>query len=157
MSEHKVQGGDMLLFIDPTGGTEYDTVVCLTSVSSSHSRNVIDCSSFCGTDFITGVLDISFNFEGQHLQDPDTGKISGTNLRELLVNNAVIGFKLSPENPIDGDEIQQGTGHISEISSSYSFDSIGTFSGAIKPRGIPSITTYVLAGIFDNTFDNTFN
>lgn len=157
MAEHKVQGGNMLLFIDPLGGTAYDTVVCLTSVSSSHSRNIIDASSSCGTEYITSTLDISYDFEGQHLQDPDSGKISGTDLRTLIISDSVIGFKISPETPIEGDEIQEGTGHISDISSTYSFDSVGTFSASIKPQGVPSITIFTIPGIFDNTFDNTFN
>ena len=78
MAEHKVDGGTMLLFIDPTGGTNYDTVVCLTSVGQSMSVQPIDASSACGPDKSPGAIDISYTFEGQHLQDPITGQISGT-------------------------------------------------------------------------------
>ena len=86
MSEHKVQGGNMLLFIDPTGGTNYDTVVCLTSVSSTMSVQPIDASSACGPDKAPGSIDISYSFEGQHLQDPASGKISCTDLHLLLLS-----------------------------------------------------------------------
>lgn len=142
MSEHKVAGGTMLLFIDPTGGQNYDTVVCLTSVGKSDSVNVVDSSSACGPDKSTGTVDISYSFEGQHLQDPVTGKISGTSLRNILRNKWQIGFKISPENPQQGDEIEEGYGFLSELSSTYAYDSVGTFTGTIQPYGTPSIQIY---------------
>lgn len=142
MSEHKVQGGNMLLFIDPNGGTDYSTVVCLTSVGTSDSVTVVDASSACGPDKSPGTLEISYSFEGQHLQDPDSGNISGTDLRLLLRSETTIGWKLSPETPVDGDEIQEGTGYLSELSSTYAFDSVGTFNGVIQPYGTPTITVY---------------
>lgn len=140
MSEHKVSGGTMLLFIDPTGGTSYDTVVCLTSVGKSDSVNVVDASSACGPDKSPGTLEISYSFEGQHLQDPVTGKISGTSLRSLLRSKTTIGWKISPETPQIGDEIEEGTGYLSELSSTYAYDSVGTFSGTLQPYGTPTIT-----------------
>lgn len=138
MSEHKIQGGTMLLFIDPTGGTDYSTVVCLTSVSQSDSVQPVDASSACGPDKSPGTVDISYSFEGQHLQDPDSGKISGTDLRILLRGEQTIGWKLAPEFPVAGDEIQEGTGYLSELSSTYAFDSVGVFSGTIQPYGVPT-------------------
>ena len=140
MAEHKVAGGTMLLFIDPAGGTDYDTVVCLTSVSKSASVSVVDASSACGPDKSPGTVELSNGFEGQHLQDPVTGKISGTSLRLLLLAKTTIGYKIAPESPVTGDEIEEGTGFLSELSSTYSFDSIGTFSGALNPFGQPTIT-----------------
>jgi uncharacterized protein (TIGR02145 family) len=140
MAEHKVQGGNMLLFIDPNGGTDYSTVVCLTSVGTSDSVSVVDASSACGPDKSPGTLEISYAFEGQHLQDPSTSKISGSDLRILLRSETTIGWALSPEIPQPGDEIQFGTGYLSELSSTYAFDSVGTFTGTIQPYGTPSIT-----------------
>lgn len=129
----------MLLFIDPTGGTNYDTVVCLTSVSVSDSVQPVDASSACGPDKSPGAVQISIAFEGQHLQDPNTGTISGSNLLLLLRAEQTIGWKLSPLNPVGGDEIQEGIGFISELSSIYSYDSIGIFSMTISPFGLPTI------------------
>jgi hypothetical protein len=139
MAEHKVQGGTMLLFIDPNGGTDYDVVVCLTSVGKSDSVTVVDASSACGPDKSPGTLEISYSFEGQHLQDPDTGKISGTDLRSLLRSETTIGWKIAPEVPVQGDEIEYGTGYLSELSSTYAFDSVGTFTGTLQPFGTPTI------------------
>jgi hypothetical protein len=140
MAEHKVAGGTMLLFIDPAGGSNYDTVVCLTSVSKSDSVTVVDAASACGPDKSPGTLELSYSFEGQHLQDPDSGKISGTNLRLLLRAKANFAWQISPVSPVTGDEVETGVGFFSELSSSYSFDSIGTFTGTIQPVGTPSIS-----------------
>lgn len=140
MAEHKVAGGTMLLFIDPAGGTDYDTVVCLTSVGKSDSINVVDASSACGPDKSPGTLEISYSFEGQHLQDPVSGKISGTSLRQLLRAKTTIGWKIAPESPVTGDEIEEGTGYLSELSSTYAYDSVGTFTGTLQPYGTPTIT-----------------
>lgn len=142
MAEHKVQGGNMLLFIDSNGGTDYDMVVCLTSVGVSMSVGIVDAASACGPDKSPGALEISYSFEGQHLQDPNVGSISGTDLRILLNAEQTIGWKLSPETPVEGDEIQEGTGFISELSSTYAFDSVGTFTGTIMPYGEPTISIY---------------
>jgi hypothetical protein len=142
MAEHKVEGGNMLLFIDSNGGTEYDIVVCLTSVSKSDSVTVVDASSACGPDKSPGALELSYAFEGQHLQDPIAGSISGTDLRILLRGEQTIGWKIAPETPVTGDEIESGTGFLSELSSTYAFDSVGTFTGTIQPYGIPTISIF---------------
>jgi hypothetical protein len=142
MAEHKVAGGTMLLYIDPAGGTDYDMVVCLTSVSKSDSVTVIDASSACGPDKSPGTLELSYSFEGQHLQDPVSGKISGTSLRQLLRSKTTIGWEIAPENPQTGDEIESGTGYLSELSSTYAFDSVGTFTGTIQPYGTPELDTF---------------
>jgi len=142
MAEHKVAGGTMLLYIDSTGGDDYDTVVCLTSVSKSASVSVVDASSACGPDKSPGTVELSYGFEGQHLQDPAGGKISGTSLRILLMNKTTIGWSIEPENPVVGDEIEYGTGYISELSSTYAFDSVGTFTGTIQPYGTSTIEIF---------------
>lgn len=140
MAEHKVAGGTMLLFIDPTGGQNYDTVVCLTSLGTSDSVSVVDASSACGPDKSPGTVEISYTFEGQHLQDPQTGTISGSNLRQLLRSKATVGFKVSPVTPVTGDEVQEGTGYLSELSSTYAYDSVATFTLTLQPFGLPTLT-----------------
>ena len=152
MAEHKVQGGTMLLFIDPAGGTSYDTVVCLTSVGKSDSVTVVDASSACGPDKSPGTVEISYSFEGQHLQDPAGGTISGTDLRTLLRAKTTVGFKISPVTPVTGDEIEEGVGYFSELSSTYAFDSVGVFSGVIQPVGQPTITVDTTPPVPVNAF-----
>lgn len=140
MAEHKVTGGTVLLFIDPAGGTSYDTVVCLTSVGKKDSVNVVDAGSACGPDKSPGTVELSYTFEGKLLQGVGSTKISGTNLRQLLRSKTKIGWKIAPETPVIGDEIEVGTGFLSELSSTYAYDSVGTFTGTIQPYGTPTIT-----------------
>lgn len=140
MAVHKVMGGSILLMIDPAGGTSYKHVVCLTSVAKSDSVNAIDASSGCGPDKAPGVLDMSYTFEGHLLQDPANTQISGTSLRQLLRAKSTIGWKITPESPQIGDEIESGIGFLSELSSTYAFDGIGTFSGTLVAYGVPTLT-----------------
>ena len=141
MAEHKVAGGTMLLFVDENGGTNYDTVVCLTSVTKNDAVSVVDASSACGPDKSPGTLELSYGFEGFLLQDPNSG-ISGTDLRILLRNKTTIGWKIAPASPVTGDEVEEGTGYLSELSATFAFDSAGTFSGTIQPYGTPSLTIF---------------
>jgi hypothetical protein len=143
MAEHKVIGGTVLLSIDPLGGTSYDTVVCLTSVSKDDSVGEVDASSACGPDVSPGALSISRGFEGQLLQDPSTGKISGTDLRSLMYAKTLVGYRIGPVTPVTGDEVEVGTGRLFSLSSTYAHDSNGVFSGTLKPSGTPTITITV--------------
>jgi hypothetical protein len=60
-------------------------------------------------------------------------------LRSLLRSETTIGWKIAPEVPVAGDEIETGTGYLSELSSTYAFDSVGTFTGTIQPFGTPTL------------------
>jgi hypothetical protein len=53
-----------------------------------------------------------------------------------------IRWRIEPENPVVGDEIEYGTGYISELSSTYAFDSVGTFTGTIQPYGTSTIEIF---------------
>jgi hypothetical protein len=72
----KVSGGRYLLSLDLAGATDYDTVVCATSLGSSTSVNSVDASSACGPDKSPGTVDISYTFEGQILIAPVSGEVS---------------------------------------------------------------------------------
>lgn len=142
--EHKVLAGTVYLYIDPTGGTNYDTVVCGTSVGKDDSVGEIDASSQCGHDVSPGELALSRSFEGQHLQDPDTAKISGTSLRVLMYNKTLVGYKIASDvagaGPEPGDELETGVGYITALSSTYAFNDVGKFTMTLKPSGTPTIT-----------------
>ena len=47
---------------------------------------------------------------------------------------------IGPDTPVTGDEIEEGTGYLSELSSSYAFNSVGTFTGTLQPYGTPTLT-----------------
>lgn len=139
MAEHRIIGGNVLLFIDPLGGTAYDTVVCLTSVAVNDSVGEVDASSACGPAVSPGALALSVSFDGYHLQDPATGKVSGTSLRALLRAKTLVGYKIGPVTPITGDEIESGTAYITSLSSTYAFNDDAKFSGTLKPQGLPTV------------------
>jgi hypothetical protein len=143
MSEHKLSGTSVLLYIDPAGGTAYDTVVCLTSQSWTGSTNVIDATSKCGPDSLPGTQTNSVSFEGQHLYDPAVGKLSGVSLFDLWQGKTTVGWKISPAIPITGDEILSGTGFISELSKTYGQADPSTFTGTLSIYGS---TTQVVEG-----------
>jgi uncharacterized protein (TIGR02145 family) len=141
MAEHKVQPSSMLLIIQNivSGQTINNTVVCLKSITKNNSVNVIDANSWCGQKKLAGISDISYNFECIHLQDPQGDKLSGTNLRVLAYQKLLIYYKIIPEIPQTGDEFEEGYGFISDISSNYSFDNVGTFSMTITAKGTPTL------------------
>jgi len=144
MAEHKVQPSSMLLIIQTIdrGQTINNTVVCLKSITKNDSVNVIDANSWCGQKKLAGLSDISYNFECIHLQDPEGDKLSGTNLRVLAYQKLPIYYKIIPEVPQPGDEFEEGYGFISDISSNYSFDSVGTFSMTITAKGTPELFSF---------------
>lgn len=143
MAEHKLSGTNVLLYIDPAGGTDYDTVVCLTSQTWQGSTNVIDATSKCGPDSLPGTQTNSVTFEGQHLYDPAAGKLSGTSLFDLWQNKNTVGWKISPAVPVEGDEILSGTGFISELSKNYGQTDPATFTATLSIYGT---TTQVVFG-----------
>lgn len=137
--EHKLSGIDILLFIDRSGGTAYEPVVCLTTNSWKGSNSIIDASTKCGPDSLPGVpTPYLINFEGQHLFDAQGIKISGVGLFPLLTGQTKIGWKIAPVSPVEGDEIFTGTGFISELGSTYAQNSPATFTGAISIYGLPT-------------------
>lgn len=136
MAERKISGNDVFLFIDVTGGTSnYDTVVCLTSKSLKRTTSTIDAASQCGPDKLAGTQDISVDFEGQILLDPDTNKISGAYLHDVWADKRTISWKLSPVTPVDGDVIYTGSAFLSDLSDTYSSTEPSTFSGTLAVKG----------------------
>lgn len=145
MSEHKPIPGSVLVQLDLSGVapyTAYDTLVCLTEVTKSDTVNTIDASTACGPDKQPGTIEITRGGTGQHLQDPNSGKVSGTSLLIALRAKTTIGWKIGPLAPVEGDEIEEGTGFLSELSSTYGFDAASTFSFTISPFGTPTVEVY---------------
>ena len=140
MAEHQLSGASILLYIDPAGGTNYDTVVCLTSQSWSGTTNVIDATSKCGPNTLPGTQTNSVSFEGQHMYDPIAGTLSGASLFDLWQNKTTIGWKIAPAIPVTGDEVLSSTGFISELSKSYGIADPSTFTGTLSIYGATTQT-----------------
>jgi hypothetical protein len=139
MAERKITNNTMLLFMG-TDGTNYDTVVCLTSVTRSLKRGEVDASTFCGPDKSPGQLSGTVAFEGQHLLDVVTGKVSGTALSDYLLNKTTIYWKIGVVYPVTGDVTYFGQGFLNSLDDSYKFDAQSTFSGTISIKGTPTKT-----------------
>jgi hypothetical protein len=143
MAEHSPIVGGVLLFIDPLGGTSYDTAVCMTNIDSSIQNAVIDADSACGPKKMPGMQSFKVDFEGYQIQDPATGKLSGSDLKQLALNKTEFSYKISPATPVTGDEVQTGKAFIAEISDSYSYNEASTFSMSLQPVGTPTIAITV--------------
>lgn len=141
MAEHKVIGGTMYLYISPTNNGVFDTVICLETLTKDDSVGEVDASSQCGPDISPGELSLSRTFDGQHMQDPDTGEISGTDLRILMYAKTLVGYKIATIGLVAGDETETGEGYITALSSTYAFNDVGRFSGTLRPSGTPVIVT----------------
>lgn len=138
MAERKVNGKDILLFIDPAGGTAYKYVVCLTSNSKKVTTSTIDAASKCGPDSSPGATTVTVDFAGQVVVGNDTTqRISEAQLWKLAVNGTQIGWKQGPAIPVDGDVIYSGKGFISDLGDTYDLTSGGTFTGTLAISGIP--------------------
>lgn len=141
MAERKINGNDMFLFIDVTGGTSnYDTLVCLTSKSLKRVTAVLDAASQCGPDKIAGNQDITVDFEGQQTLNPDTNRISGAYLHDVWADKRTFHWKLAPAIPVADDIIYTGQGFLSDLSDTYGSET-ATFSGSIAVKG--SISRFV--------------
>jgi predicted secreted protein len=137
MAEHALSGKDILLLIDPTGGTTYSTAVCLNTHSFKTETNVIDATTKCGSDSLIGIAPPeTIDFEGVELFDPASGKISGVDLYTLKQANTVFSWKIAPTTPVTGDEVLTGKGFISSLSKEYAKDAAASFSGTITVKGL---------------------
>lgn len=131
MAQVEVSGSDILLFIDPLGGTAYDTLVCLTSNSITGSTDTINSSSKCGTSSSPGTQTNDVSFEGNYMKDLDGGNISGADLWDLWKNKTNFSWKMGPVVPVPGDDTYYGTGFLSTLTLTFP-DGVATYSGTIS-------------------------
>lgn len=142
MAQRKVNGKDIFLFIDPAGGTDYSTIICLTTQSMKRATTIIDAASKCGPDSSPGAKTIGVDFSGHQMVSTDAGKISGADLHDLWVSSATVGWKMGPAVPQDGDPIYEGSGFVATLDDTYDLNNPATFSGSIGVYGTPSKTIY---------------
>lgn len=144
MAEHFYALGyeGMLLFLDPAGGTAYDTVVCMDTVDDSYTRALIDNGSACDPagKLVSPVVESKFTFKGKHLLDPNSGKISGANILDLHLQSTKVGFKLAPTTPAVGDAVITGTAYITSVSNNYAYNAAATFTFELTPNTQPTLT-----------------
>lgn len=139
MAQRKVSGKDILLFIDPAGGTAYKTIVCLTSNGYKRTTGTLDAASKCGPDSQPGAQTVSVDFTGQVVVNPDSGNISEADLDTLWAASTQIGWKMGPASPVSKDVTYAGQGFISDLSDTFDMNG-ATFTGTIGVSGIPTKT-----------------
>ncbi len=140
MAEHKINGSDVVLMLSRDNVT-FSTVVCLTAWNVLRSTNEIDAKSFCGPDKIAGTQDNGVTFEGQIMEDPDSGRISTDEITDFWETKQTIYWRLGKLVPLEGDETDYGTGFISKLDKAGGIDAVATFNGAIGVHGLMSHTT----------------
>ena len=136
MAERKIVNNTMFLFLG-TNGTTYDAVVCLTKISRDLKVDEVDASTFCGQDKTPGQLSGTVAFEGQHMLEPETGKVSGKSLFDYMTAKTTLYWKIAPTTPVTGDVVKTGTGFINSLSDNYQLNTQSTFSGSISISGTP--------------------
>jgi hypothetical protein len=131
----QISGIDVLLQIDPLGGTDYSLVVCLTSNSIERTSTVIDGASKCGPWKAAGPRSIQVPFAFNDVLDANSGEISESDLHELWQNQTIISFRYGKLTPEAGDVSYTGIGFISDLKSSAAQNSVSASTATIEVQG----------------------
>jgi hypothetical protein len=142
MAERKLLPNSVVLALSDDGGTTYDTVVCLTNVSTDATVDEIDADSFCGPDKQPGTFNQTITAEAQHLINPEAGKISGFNLKVKMIAKETLKYKIFTPVPQDGDPIETGDCFITNLGDTYALDEVPSFSITLACKGLPTLTQY---------------
>lgn len=131
----QISGIDVLLQIDPAGGTNFDLVVCLTSNGIERTTQVIDAASKCGPEKLPGVRSIQIPFAFNDVLDANNGEISESDLHDLWQNQTIITFKYGKITPGAGDVTYTGTGFISDLKSTAAQNAASASTCTIEVQG----------------------
>lgn len=143
MAERQVAGKDILLMIDPAGGTSYKTIVCLTSNGLKRTTSIIDAASKCGSSSTPGAQTVTVDFTGQVVVSPDVTHVSEGDLHDLWQASTNIGWAMGPAVPVAGDVTYNGQGFISDLSDTFDMNG-ATFTGTLSV-GLGGVTKVVTA------------
>jgi len=132
--EREINGNDIFLFIDPTGGTNYSTLVCLTTKSIQRTTTSIETATQCGLKSAPGDNKADVTFDGVQMWDPASGRISGANLHDLWAVKAIFGWKVGVALPQDDDITYSGKGFLTSLSDTYGAGN-STFQGQFQVVG----------------------
>jgi hypothetical protein len=135
MAEKPISGNDIVLQIDPSGGTGYYLLVCLTSNSLTRTTTVIDAASKCGPYKLAGVQNIQVPFTFYDIINTINGEISEKALHPLWANKTVVGWKYGKATPVAGDVSYVGTGFIGTLNTTAAQNAVVTTSSDIEVQG----------------------
>lgn len=139
MAEEKVLANNTLLFLDTTGGTDYDLVVCLEDNSYNVAVNEIDATSKCGVDTKVGTIDTTLSLSGQVLASPGSGKISDFAIEQALRQATSVGWKFGKATPVAGDVTRSGAGILTSLEITAAQNEVVKFSAELKATGTVTV------------------
>lgn len=131
----EISGNDILLFIDPSGGTSYDLVVCLTSNSIDRTTNQIDASSKCGPNLLPGTQQITVPFEFHDVLDTANLELSEADLHTLWAAKTIFSWKFGKAIPAAGDVTYTGIGFLATLNLVAAQNTPVTSSATIAVQG----------------------
>lgn len=134
-ARREISGNDILLQIDPLGGTTFDLIVCLTSNSLERTTQVIDAGSKCGPSKLPGVQSITLPFAFNDVLDVATGEISEEDLHDLWANKTIFTWKFGVVTPKAGDVTYTGKGFLGSLSIVAAMNSSANSTSTIEVQG----------------------
>lgn len=111
-TRREISGNDIILKIDPLGGTNYVLLVCLNSNALESTTSVIDAGSKCGPNKLPGVLDNKAQLEIIDVLSLNSGEISSVELFTLQQNKTVFSWYYGPFTATTGDVKYTGKGFL---------------------------------------------
>lgn len=105
-----LNGNDIVLAVDPLGGTSYTLLVCLNSNSIESTTSVIDASSKCGPNKLAGITDNKISLEIIDYVDTTNSELSSADLFDLQQAKTTITWKYGKVVPAAGDNTYTGSG-----------------------------------------------
>lgn len=131
----EISGNDILLFIDPLGGTNYNLIVCLTSNSINRTTNQIDASSKCGASILPGTQTITVPFEFHDVWDTANGEFSEADLHPLWALKTTFSWKYGLAIPTEGSVAYTGVGFLANLNIVAAQNTAVTSSAEIAVQG----------------------
>jgi len=107
-----LNGNDIVLALDPAGGTNYTLLVCLESNSIASTTAVIDASSKCGPYKLPGITDNKVALALVDWVDTTNTELSSYDLFQLQQAKTTVGWKYGKVSPAAGDVTYTGVGFL---------------------------------------------
>lgn len=135
MARREISGNDILLLIDPDGGTNFDLIVCLTSNSLERTTQVIDAGSKCGPSKLPGVQSIQVPFTFNDVLQTSNGEISESALHTLWAAKTVFTWKFGKVTPLAGDVTYTGSGFLGSLNTTAAQNQQVSTTSTIEVQG----------------------
>lgn len=146
MANNFVNGRDIVISIDPAGGTSYKLVVCLTSNTMTSRLTELDASSKCGNQWVAGQkFDETITGEG-FLIDPDTGTPTNQGFPELyslFTGRTQFTAKFGKASPTTGEATYSGPAFLTNLEEVAADDQLVKFTFTMRAAQPPFTQTIV--------------